>query len=1407
MKRLLSLTVALLAIAVGWAQETTHFTIDPPLPGGQSTETVVEAKLATNATLSGNLSNYEIAALVDGKVRAIVLGNSNSYGAPGAEAADYNYFVFRIPGNFTTSEEDNGKAITFKMYNSTSGLEYDLSSPSITFDGKRHGTTSDLVELSVTEVTGITLSSYRIDMNWDEEIDLSYYPRLTPTNATVPNNLKYTYGINPSYTDKLAVTEDGILTSNEAAVNPERSYYMFIELGSYYKGIDVIVHNHAKELTVNPGYETITVNLGDSTTLRQKLAAAFSVTPTNPSDYATLTSANSNVVAIGPGASGVVVYNPVAVGETTITKRYQWTRPGQPDSYTYTTATKTVNVKVVQPVMTIDLLYQSIDCNVGDDLTEYIKQCYAVWPETATDASVTYELTPGTAQGIVTIENNTIKAVAEGIASITVRSVSNPEVYTTIAVMVHDWATSVAVDRTSQTYTYTNKAIDISKDIFGSFDYATGQWEQIGIATTQPMGKGVFFVNVTSSDPSVVEISEGKGAFETGWGATVKKAGTATLTFTLRYPDYMAGTPGAPVIKTAEPVTLRIDVTQGPTAFSFNTNSITMNVGETINLKDYVTIQPEGASVADNDYIWTVQESHSQYMSVTGNTLQALAPNIDQKGSTLQLQLQGYESLGTADITVFINQPATSITVNTPEITVNKGDWEALKSALESAITVNPTNHTDEIVWTADNEEYIAQQEVATGEATLSEWVPIKGGQTTMTVKVGTYTFNADGTPSFEAHATQQVTVNINVPIESITFPAGNVTINVGDDITDYLNSIVTILPEDATNKSFHFTVTGTNIRNVNGRWVAATAGLSQFTAVADDGSGVTSSNKKVFAIVSQAKDVTFAKDITVKYTGSDVDISEEVKNNITFDPAKASRANVTVTSSNPDVATVDMTITNTGSNTAVNVAVTATAKSVGETTVTMAVTYIDYLSETIDGKEHRTTVERTFKIIVSEGLSGFNIVAALPEPMAARTTYDLLLKPQPEDAEFDPEAIQIWADDPVNLSTQFFEADFVELDENGNALYEVGANYPGVSTLNIRYDDGTTQLNIVENQTITVGEATILNNGWQWKSLWGPIARNEFEAHFMGRIDEIRSQSALMANDPQYGYYGALYEQGLQPNVAYKINCTESIDSWEAAIQTGGEILLKDKPQPLQKAWTWIGNPYVLYHKLSDVITSASDGDRIVSKEDGFAEWSNGAWTGTLKSLWPTQSYLYYNNSDAESAIYWPAETGLAQSRSARQNAPHKVSPQSVWQYAPHPYRDNMSMVARLDGVTSPEHYTIGAFVDGECRGEGLCIDGLMFITVHANQGEQVSFRLRDELTGQLFDVDQTVTMSLMKGTMKAPVLLTSEAVTTGIATIDNESSAMDSYDLSGRKLDSKRQGVNIQRSNDGKVRKQVVK
>ncbi len=1411
MKRLLSLTVALLAIAVGWAQETTHFSIDPPLPGGQSTETIVEAKLVTNATLSGNLSNYEIAALVDGKVRAIVFGNQQASPAS-TTAADYNYFLFSIPGNFTTSEEDNGKAITFKMYNSTSGLEYDLSSPSLTFDGNRHGTSSELTELSVTEVTGLSIKqlyrSTRININWDETYDIKDRIQLNPSGATQPNNLNYTFEV-PSYSaDYIAVTADGIVSALQKPTNANNAWGLTVRLGNLSTTASVTVHNHVKNVTIKEGSDPIIVSINDAEGLKAALQQAFVIDPSGYTDYSNWSTSNSSIVGI---TYNPLTFTPKAVGDVRISQNFYY-NAGDQLGMDISTGSGTVNVKVVQPVTAINLLHSLFDCNVGDDVTEFIKQCYEVAPTDATDKSVTYELDPTSNQGVVTIENNTIKAVGKGLAEIIVRSVSNPEVYATITAKVGDYATSLAADRDSHTYTYIDSDINITGDIFGIIDPTTGLWTQIGMITAQPFGKDMYQLEVTSSDPSVVQVYPDSRSGQ--WYAFVKKVGTSTLTFNLSYPDFMAGTPGAPVIKTAEPVTLRIDVTQGPTAFSFNTNSITMNVGETINLKDYVTLQPEGASVADNDYIWTVQESDGQYMSVTGNTLQAIAPNIDQKGSVLQLQLQGYESLGTADINVFIYQPATSITVNTPTITVNKNDWEALKSALESAITVNPANHTDEIVWTADNEEYIAH-----AAESHSEWVPIKGGQTTMTVKVGTTTYNADGTSSFEAHATQQITVNINVPIESIALVAGNVYVNAGDDLTDYLNSIITILPEDATNKSYHF-VGNNRIVVENGRVTLPTAGLGQVWAVADDGSGV-ESNKKAFAAVNQAKDVTFAKDITVKYTGSDVDISEEVKANITFDPANASRVNATVTSSNPDVATVDMTITNTTTNTAVNLGVTATAKAVGETTVTMAVTYIDYLAELMDaaGGQHRTTVERTFKIIVSEGLSGFEIASTLPNPMVVGQTYTLTLTPQPEDAEFDPDGFEAWINGGGGLE------DFADIEhqDNGDGTYSIiiTPNYPSIGNLVVNYADETTNLGSIvgDGVEINVGVPTTLTTGWQWKTLWGAIETSaDFAAHLGDGtdnryVDEVRSQSALMANDPVYGYYGELYDQGLQPGVAYKFNATTAVGIADAGIQLDGEILLKEKPQRLQKAWTWIGNPYVLSHAISAAIPTASDGDRIVSKENGFAEYSGGKWTGTLTTLVPWQSYLYYNNSGAEKSFLWTAETDIpAASRSnsgVRFNAPRKVSPQSAWQYDASPFRDNMSMVAVVNEqwAMDNEQWTIGAFVDGECRGEGLCIDGRMFITVHANQGEEISFRLRNEVTGEQYDVDQTVRMQLMLGTLKSPYRLTSEGVATGVSNVQcTMNNVQESYDLGGRAVNATTaKGLTIQRGNDGKVRKVV--
>ena len=121
MKRL-SLTLAMLfVLAIGtWAD---HWT---PVHGeeGQSTSTIVYAELnlgSANTINEENYENYEIAAFIDDEVRAVAKATK-----VGQTSVKY-CFVLNIPGNYDSAgEEDNGKSITFKMFNSSTEIEYDL---------------------------------------------------------------------------------------------------------------------------------------------------------------------------------------------------------------------------------------------------------------------------------------------------------------------------------------------------------------------------------------------------------------------------------------------------------------------------------------------------------------------------------------------------------------------------------------------------------------------------------------------------------------------------------------------------------------------------------------------------------------------------------------------------------------------------------------------------------------------------------------------------------------------------------------------------------------------------------------------------------------------------------------------------------------------------------------------------------------------------------------------------------------------------------------------------------------------------------------------------------------------------------------------------------------------------------
>ena len=114
------------------------------------------------------------------------------------------------------------------------------------------------------------------------------------------------------------------------------------------------------------------------------------------------------------------------------------------------------------------------------------------------------------------------------------------------------------------------------------------------------------------------------------------------------------------------------------------------------------------------------------------------------------------------------------------------------------------------------------------------------------------------------------------------------------------------------------------------------------------------------------------------------------------------------------------------------------------------------------------------------------------------------------------------------------------------------------------------------------------------------------------------------------------------------------------------------------------------------------------------------------------------------------------------------------------------MAVVARLDGIADPENFSIGAFVDGECRGKGEAArNGLMYIAVSGERGECVNFRLYDKSNQTYHDIEGTgISFTGRKGSHEKPLVLRADITSVSEVTVDGGGSQAAVYDLQGRLL-----------------------
>ncbi len=316
------------------------------------------------------------------------------------------------------------------------------------------------------------------------------------------------------------------------------------------------------------------------------------------------------------------------------------------------------------------------------------------------------------------------------------------------------------------------------------------------------------------------------------------------------------------------------------------------------------------------------------------------------------------------------------------------------------------------------------------------------------------------------------------------------------------------------------------------------------------------------------------------------------------------------------------------------------------------------------------------------------------------------------------------------------------------------------------------------ETQEFSIGEKVSLNEGWNWVSfisaknydvndLYNAMYDQEEKVDGRSFLTEVRSQNSLVIVDPEWGLFGEL--EKLQNTESYKINLKAAQDLYfkdGEGLNADGSIESKD----IAHGWNWISFPYEYAYGVEEILGTSNfrDEDVLLSKDGGFATFTEGEWVGSLTTMEPNQGYLLYSNVGdyEEFSLQMPNRYELTQGTFEAAPSNARDMNRSVWNYDGSRFANVMPIIGELIVPAGADvaDYTIGAFVGDECRGEGRIVKGRAFITVAGEAGEEVSFRAYNEWTGEYCEIENVVTFGSMLGSLKAPTQLVTRSETTSV-------------------------------------------
>jgi hypothetical protein len=293
------------------------------------------------------------------------------------------------------------------------------------------------------------------------------------------------------------------------------------------------------------------------------------------------------------------------------------------------------------------------------------------------------------------------------------------------------------------------------------------------------------------------------------------------------------------------------------------------------------------------------------------------------------------------------------------------------------------------------------------------------------------------------------------------------------------------------------------------------------------------------------------------------------------------------------------------------------------------------------------------------------------------------------------------------------------------------------------------------------------LKAGWNWVSANVLCPDSTNLNKFMGSLhphtgDILVGQTGYSDYSSSFGWTGSLSAptSGIKIQSSYRIDVAAA----DTLVFSGKQVDPTTKPITLTTGWNWVGFVSLRNLPVKDALANlnAKSGD-VIKSQTSFALYdSTLGWSGSLAYMVPNQGYMLRSKTGGTFVYPISGINGKRQIPAGPEVAP-------TWKVNAGAYDNNMNVVARLDCGGNPNHrLTLGAFVNGECRGVvPVSVDanteGVFYLTLFANKPETIVLLLRDEQSGKVYELDNAVNFQsdAMQGNLQMPLALKLKSAT----------------------------------------------